>query len=353
MDNSKKGDGMRNKKKYAKSLFLAAVAAIAVMGCSSQNKGAEASKDTPSAAEKETQAVLEKVTYTSSDGGVSIILPDSNWKNTTDADGKLVFVSDGEGEITIDHAESKKELAAFGIGSTEEKLEKRLQKLGENVDDLEISDFLFDKSDGIRKCSYVLKHRNPSDGTYYTAVSISALEKRGYQITANIKADDTVLLASVRESMNSFLVLKNPLSAEAVTDADSDGNRTDESADASSDEKRYFFDEPGNTIYVTQNSDGAWVDQNGMAYKFYEYSVEDSNGTKYYYDPPAYRSGSSADASDSDSSSGSDYYDFYDKNGNYIRAEQDENGNWVGDDGRIYIFGEKGVTDSDGNFHPY
>ena len=32
---------------------------------------------------------------------------------------------------------------------------------------------------------------------------------------------------------------------------------------------------------------------------------------------------------------------------------QDQNGNWVGEDGKTYLFGENGVTDSDGNFYPY
>ena len=74
--------------------------------------------------------------------------------------------------------------------------------------------------------------------------------------------------------------------------------------------------------------------------------MEDTNGNEFYYDPPQYSESQSDDmgiASD-------DYVDFYDSNGNYIKATQDENGNWVGSDGKTYTFSDEGVTDSDGNF---
>lgn len=336
---------MRVNKKYAKSLLLAAAAALAVAGCSSQDKGTEGSADSATETSAETQAVLEKVTYTSADGSVSIILPDSNWKNTEDSNGKLVFSSEGKGEITVDYADSKEKVGSLAFGSTENKLLKRLAKLGMNTGGLEISDYSFDKTEGIRHCSYTLKYTDTAAGNYYTVTAVSAVAGRGYQVSGTVKEDDAALLASVQESVNSFLVLQNPLTAE--TEAETAGESGGEAS--VSGEERYFFDEPGNTIYVRQNSEGAWVDDKGMTYKFYENGVEDSNGTKYYYDPPAYRSGSSS----SDSGDSAGYYDFYDKDGNYIKATQDADGNWVGDDGKIYTFGEKGVTDSDGNFHPY
>ena len=37
----------------------------------------------------------------------------------------------------------------------------------------------------------------------------------------------------------------------------------------------------------------------------------------------------------------------------HIVCTMDENGNWVDSEGNIYTFGEKGVTDSNGNFYPY
>lgn len=341
---------MRVKKKYIRPLFLAAAAMLAVSGCSGKEKGTEEQGNSSADSMTETQTVLEKVTYTSSDGSISIILPDSNWKNTEDNGEKLIFASEGKGEITIEYADTKEKVGNLAFGSTEKKLAKRLTKLGFDTSALEISDYSFDKSTGIRKCSYTIKYTDTTAGKYYTTTSVSALTARGYQVSGTVKEDDAALLAAVQESVNSFLVLQNPLKAEEDLTAGSDQEAAGTENGASG-EERYFFDEPGNTIYVHQNSDGAWVDDKGMAYKFYENGVEDSNGTKYYYDPPAYRSGSSGSSSDSGGSA--DYYDFYDKDGNYIKATQDANGNWVGDDGKVYTFGEKGVTDSDGNFHPY
>lgn len=344
-----KGDCMRVNTNYIKPLLLAAAAMLAVTGCSNQNKGKETSTDSSAESSTETQAVLEKVTYTSSDGSVSIILPDSNWTNTVDSNGKLVFVSEGKGEITIDYADSKEKVGNLAFGSTENKLLKRLAKLGMNTESIEISNYSFDKSTGIRRCSYTLKYTDTAVGNYYTCTAVSAMTARGYQVSGTVKEDDTALLASVQESVNSFLVLQNPLSADAAPEESEGTGESD--GGTSADEERYFFDEPGNTIYVKKNSEGTWVDENGMTYKFYENSVEDSNGTKYYYDPPAYRSDYSGDSAGTHDAG--DYYDFYDKDGNYIKATQDANGNWVGDDGKVYTFGEKGVTDSEGNFHPY
>lgn len=123
-------------------------------------------------------------------------------------------------------------------------------------------------------------------------------------------------------------------------------------------ETRWFFDKDGNTVYTTQNSAGKWVDKNGTEYYFYENGVEDSNGETYTYDPPSWSSGSDSNASslsssDPDAADGETYYDFFDDKGNHIYTKQNENGEWVDDNGNKYVFGEKGVTDSNGNFYPY
>jgi hypothetical protein len=354
---------MKTGKKYIKPLILASAAMLAVMGCSNQSDGTEMSTDTETETTTEAAVVLQKVTYTASDGSVSIILPDSNWTNTLDEDGQLTFVSPGEGKITITYGDTKKKVKQMAFASSESKLKKRLTKLGENTDNLEIQDFSFDKSSGIRNCSYTLKYTDTTDGTYYTVTSVVAADAKGYQITGTLEVGDATLLASVQDSVNSFLILNNSL----AETAENDGSGTESgNSGSSSEEQRYFYDEPGNTIYVTQDSDGAWVDENGTVYYFYENHVEDGNGTTYYYDPPAYREGgelysgsdSGQESSDGSASSGGTesadtYYDFYDSEGNYIKATQDANGNWVGDDGKTYTFGDNGVTDSDGNYYPY
>ena len=124
------------------------------------------------------------------------------------------------------------------------------------------------------------------------------------------------------------------------TGSDSSNTGTSTSTEA----PRYFYDGSGNRVDVSQMPDGSWQDANGISYTFYENGVKDSNGNEYYYDPPANGNSSVEVGSKAD---------FYDSQGNHIVCTMDENGNWVDSEGNIYTFGEKGVTDSNGNFYPY
>ena len=125
----------------------------------------------------------------------------------------------------------------------------------------------------------------------------------------------------------------------------SNGGDSSSSGETTSTEApRYFYDGSGNRVDVSQMPDGSWQDANGISYTFYENGVKDSNGNEYYYDPPANGNSSVEVGSKAD---------FYDSQGNHIVCTMDENGNWVDSEGNIYTFGEKGVTDSNGNFNPY
>ena len=125
----------------------------------------------------------------------------------------------------------------------------------------------------------------------------------------------------------------------------SNGGDSSSSGETTSTEApRSFYDGSGNRVDVSQMPDGSWQDANGISYTFYENGVKDSNGNEYYYDPPANGNSSVEVGSKAD---------FYDSQGNHIVCTMDENGNWVDSEGNIYTFGEKGVTDSNGNFYPY
>ena len=124
------------------------------------------------------------------------------------------------------------------------------------------------------------------------------------------------------------------------TGSDSSNTGTSTSTEA----PRYFYDGSGNRVDVSQMPDGSWQDASGTSYTFYENGVKDSNGNEYYYDPPANGNSSVEVGSKAD---------FYDTQGNHIICTMDENGNWVDSEGNVYTFGEKGVTDSNGNFYPY
>ena len=113
-------------------------------------------------------------------------------------------------------------------------------------------------------------------------------------------------------------------------------------------EERYFFDEAGNTIYTSQNENGDWVDKNGTVYTFLENGVKDSNGTQYYYDPPAYRdNGSGVTGTDT-----GEAVDLYRNDGTLVRLTKDANGNWADKNGITYTLRDDGAMDSNGEFHP-
>ena len=125
----------------------------------------------------------------------------------------------------------------------------------------------------------------------------------------------------------------------------SNGGDSSSSGETTSTEApRYFYDGSGNRVDGSQMPDGSLQGAKGMSYTFYENGVKDSNGNEYYYDPPANGNSSVEVGSKAD---------FYDSQGNHIVCTMDENGNWVDSEGNIYTFGEKGVTDSNGNFYPY
>lgn len=121
-----------------------------------------------------------------------------------------------------------------------------------------------------------------------------------------------------------------------------------ENNNTSKGEERYFFDESGNTIYVSQNSNGDWVDANGKVYTFLEDGVKDSSGTKYYYDPPSYRDDSGVTGTDT-----GEAVDIYRNDGTYTRLTKDANGNWADANGITYELREDGAMDSNGEFHPW
>lgn len=106
-----------------------------------------------------------------------------------------------------------------------------------------------------------------------------------------------------------------------------------------------FYDNQGNLITVYKNSNGNWVDGNGIVYTFGQYGVTDNYGNYYPY--------SNSGNNGNNGNTGGSTNGFYDDQGNYISVTQDANGNWVDSGGMQYTFGNDGVTDANGNFYPY
>lgn len=126
-----------------------------------------------------------------------------------------------------------------------------------------------------------------------------------------------------------------------------------------------FYDNQGNLITVYKNSNGNWVDGNGIVYTFGQYGVTDNYGNYYPYSNSGNNNGNSGNNNGNNGNNnnngnngnngntGGSTNGFYDDQGNYISVTQDANGNWVDSGGMQYTFGNDGVTDANGNFYPY
>jgi len=133
------------------------------------------------------------------------------------------------------------------------------------------------------------------------------------------------------------------------TETSTEAPDTEPGSDSASDEKdRYFYDEAGNRIHVSLNSDEEWADENGKTYTFLEHDILDNEGTLYYYDPPEARSSTGVNGTDT-----GEAVDLYLSDGSFVRLTKDSNGNWADGNGVTYTLGDDGATDSNGNFHPW
>lgn len=352
---------MRDKRKLTTLFILAISAACLLNGCKKNDAQTEAPTDTQTETAP-AQTEEPKNTYTSESSTFSMDLPDASWTITKEGiNNRWAFKSAGTGTITIVHKKSK--IGAKKLPKTQEEaaalLDKEAQDAFQNVE------YKTESASGAELYYYAAEVSDTGLAyEYYVRYLVSA-EKEGYIITAKLLTKDAQTVQAVKDAVTSFQILRED--SKKVSDS-KDSKDTDDKKDSQGEEKdtdssgsgddntettdeeyRYFFDEEGNTVYAYPSEDGAWRDKNGMAYKFMENGVEDSNGTKYYYDPPEYRDGASGSSIGAESLDPGTV-DFYDSNGNYITAVQDENGNWVGSDGKTYTFSEDGVTDSDGNF---
>ena len=359
---AEKGDYMRNKKRLASLLIIGLSAMCLMNGC--KKKSPETEAMTESAAPQTETAETEPVknTYTSESSSFSIDLPDVSWVATKEGiENKWAFMKEGTGTIQINHKRSK--VKAKNLPESQEEAIALFNKVKENA--FQDVEYKKDSTDSADLYYYAASTQDTELKYGYLVKYIVNTKTESYTLTAQLTTGDADEIQAVKNAVTSFRVLKDDSkSAESGDAADSDGSKdkTDSTdseggssenaeADGSSsvgtdEEYRYFFDADGNTIYTYPSEDGKWRDENGTAYIFYENGVEDTNGNEFYYDPPQYSESQSDDmgiASD-------DYVDFYDSNGNYIKATQDENGNWVGSDGKTYTFSDEGVTDSDGNF---
>ena len=207
---------MKNKKILA-ILTISAIVSAAATGCSFGGDEPEEQvvvTETPAPEATATPTPeptiapdVQDSTYTSSNGAVSIKLPDATWSNKADEADMLSFESPEQGKILILHG-SGADLESAVIPNSQDMAVSMTQ--AENMvngTDFEIQDYKADQKDGINIYSYTVKYKDTtkSDGYVYAINKYFVNDSEYYSIVASVKKEDA--LKKVQESVDSFAIL--------------------------------------------------------------------------------------------------------------------------------------------------
>ena len=320
-------------------------------------------------------ATAQKVTYTSKDSSVSIVLPDNTWKNTSDNGKSIIFNSDTQGNISITYANTDADLAKVQIPSSKDLAGSITAgtSLTEGTD-FDILDYTATEMDGVDVYRYTVKAADASKMNGYAYIENYYLTDGSelYQISGSLKLQDPTSLNTMKEAVTSFRILKadSPLKAAADTIAsqnsssatpsvtpsvtpaasgdsdnsdssdDSDTNTSStsdgSSSDSSYDDSSSSGDDSGSGNSGQSSEDG-WYD--GDTFISYDDGYFDDDGYWHWYGDDSGDDGSGDDGSDAGSSddgsgddgSGSDDGGWYDNNGNYFSYNDgyfDDDGVW-------------------------
>ena len=207
---------MKNKKILA-ILTISAIVSAAATGCSFGGDEPEEQvvvTETPAPEATATPTPeptiapdVQDSTYTSSNGAVSIKLPDATWSNKADEADMLSFESPEQGKILILHG-SGADLESAVIPNSQDMAVSMTQ--AENMvngTDFEIQDYKSDQKDGINIYSYTVKYKDTtkSDGYVYAINKYFVNDSEYYSLVASVKKEDA--LKKVQESVDSFAIL--------------------------------------------------------------------------------------------------------------------------------------------------
>lgn len=263
----------------------------------------------------------EKVTYEAKDKSFTIDLPNKSWKMALDDGHNAVFNCEGTGSITVIRMADKSEVT---IPSDEKSFMENLVKSGKAEADYEILNFHSQPfTDNIGWYKYVMKCNDDAEGYSYASTYIIATAKEVYSVTGLIKADDTQLLDTVTDSVNSFIFIispegssepeatetpaetaapeeaetpaatpaeETPSETPAETPAPEEPAPTEAPASPSEPEFAYsesfpIYDANGNEsrVYLS-NDDWEWHSADGTHFNCEDHTLTDEHGNVYYYD---------------------------------------------------------------------
>ena len=330
---------MKNKKILA-ILTIAATVSVAAAGCSFGGDEPEEqvvvdATPTPEPTSTPTPEPtiapnVQDSTYTSSNGAVSIKLPDATWANKADEADMLSFESPEQGKILILHGQGEDDMSSAMLPDTQD-LAAALEQASDLTEgtDFEIQDYTTNTDvEGVGVYSYTVKYTDTtkSGGYTYAIHKIYKSSDEYYNICGSVVDDASY--SGIKAAVDSFGILGDSTlkaaapaasgdntsadgqtgTSDGTTDGTTDGTQsgtTDSSStgDGSSDgtisnsagftqeqltdtnqTRTIYRNSDGHPLVITPDGNGNWVDFDGNTYRFVNNEdVYDQNDVDYYW----------------------------------------------------------------------
>lgn len=259
---------------------------------------------------------VQDTTYTSSDGAVTIKLPDATWANKSDAEDMISFESPEQGKILVLHGAGEEDMSSAMIPNTQD-LAAALEQASdlEQGTDFEIQNYNSTNVNGVGIYSYTVKYLNTekSGGYAYAVKKVYANESEYYSITGSVVNDAS--LTGIQTAVDSFQIIGTSSTlavADTTADGTADGTQTTDGT-ASGDSatgtdgqassttgnsggftqeqltdtnqtRTIYRNSDGHPLVITPDGSGNWVDSQGNTYRFANNEdVYDQNDVDYYW----------------------------------------------------------------------
>ena len=266
---------------------------------------------------------VQDSTYTSSNGAVSIKLPDATWANKADEADMLSFESPEQGKILILHGQGEDAMSSAMLPDTED-LANALEQAADLIQgtDFTVENYAANDVDGVGVYTYSVRYTDPSKsgGYAYTLHKIYKSADEYYNICGSAVNDASV--TGILASIDSFTILGDSSLKAAAPAADDTTSSVDSSTDGSTDgstdstqsestdsstgssdgtisnsagftqeqltdtnqTRTIYRNSDGHPLVITPDGNGNWVDFDGNTYRFVNNEdVYDQNDVDYYW----------------------------------------------------------------------
>ena len=229
---------MKNKKILA-ILTIAATVSVAAAGCSFGGDEPEEqvvvdATPTPEPTSTPTPEPtiapnVQDSTYTSSNGAVSIKLPDATWANKADEADMLSFESPEQGKILILHGQGEDDMSSAMLPDTQD-LAVALEQASDLTEgtDFEIQDYTTNTDvEGVGVYSYTVKYTDTtkSGGYTYAIHKIYKSSDEYYNICGSVVDDASY--SGIKAAVDSFGILGDSTLKAAAPAASGDNTSVD------------------------------------------------------------------------------------------------------------------------------